>query len=128
MSRTGYYYDGTVLADVRPGMAAFEEETFGPVAAVVTSDGIEHAIELANQTVFGLGASVWSGNTQAGELLAGRLECGSVFVNGPVKSDARLPFGGVKQSGFGRELSAPGVRGFVNVKTLWIQEFRANVR
>ncbi|MFI5378403.1 MAG: NAD-dependent succinate-semialdehyde dehydrogenase [Tepidisphaerales bacterium] len=128
LARRGYYYDVTVLAGVRPGMAAFEEETFGPVAGVSASDGPDDSVALANQSGFGLGASIWSGNTQSAGELAARLDCGSVFINGPVKSDPRLPFGGVKNSGFGRELSEHGLREFANVKTCWIQELRANVR
>ncbi|MGA2498482.1 MAG: NAD-dependent succinate-semialdehyde dehydrogenase [Tepidisphaeraceae bacterium] len=121
-ARAGYYYDVTVLADVRPGMAAFDEETFGPLAAVIASDNLDDSIELANRSGFGLGASLWSRNSQLAEQAAARLDCGNTFINGAVKSDARLPFGGVKNSGFGRELSAFGLLEFVNVKTVWIRD------
>jgi len=117
----GWYYLPTVLTGVRPGMAAFEEETFGPVAAVIRADGTDHAIELANRSAFGLGASLWTGDTVRAEALASEIEAGSVFVNGIVKSDPRLPFGGIKASGYGRELSAVGIREFVNIKTVWVK-------
>jgi succinate-semialdehyde dehydrogenase/glutarate-semialdehyde dehydrogenase len=100
-------------------MAAFDEETFGPVAAVARADDEEHAIELANQSNFGLGASIWTTDVVRAESLAKRIEAGNVFVNGIVKSDPRLPFGGIKNSGYGRELGRHGILEFVNVKTLW---------
>ena len=117
----GWYYAPTVLTGVEPGMAAFDEETFGPVAAVIRARDTAHAIELANRSRFGLGASVWTGDAARGEDLAAEIESGSVFVNGTVKSDPRLPFGGVKASGYGRELAAVGIREFVNIKTVWIK-------
>ncbi len=120
LDRKGWFYRPTVLAGVEPGMAAFDEEVFGPVAAVVRVRDADHAVELANRSDYGLGASVWTGDAAAGEALVGRLEAGNVFVNGIVKSDPRLPFGGVKDSGFGRELSAFGIREFVNIKTVWV--------
>jgi succinate-semialdehyde dehydrogenase/glutarate-semialdehyde dehydrogenase len=116
----GFFYAPTVLADVEPGNPAFDEETFGPVAPVIRARDTEHAVELANRSPFGLGASLWSGDAEAAAALVPRIEAGSVFVNGIVKSDPRLPFGGVKDSGYGRELSAFGLREFVNVKTVWI--------
>jgi succinate-semialdehyde dehydrogenase / glutarate-semialdehyde dehydrogenase len=116
----GAFYPPTVLTGVRPGMPAFDEETFGPVAAVVRAVDEADAIALANRSAFGLGASLWTSDLERGEALARRIETGSVFVNGPVKSDPRLPFGGVKRSGYGRELSAFGIREFVNIKTVWI--------
>ncbi len=121
LDRKGWFYRPTVLADVEPGMAAFDEEVFGPVAAIVRVRDAEHAVELANRSEYGLGASVWTGDVAAGEALVGRLEAGNVFVNGIVKSDPRLPFGGVKDSGYGRELSGFGIREFVNVKTVWVK-------
>jgi succinate-semialdehyde dehydrogenase / glutarate-semialdehyde dehydrogenase len=117
----GWFYAPTVLTGVEPGMAAFDEETFGPVAAVVRARDAAHAVELANRSPFGLGASVWTGDPVRGESLAAEIEAGNVFVNGIVKSDPRLPFGGVKRSGYGRELSAVGIREFVNIKTVWIK-------
>ena len=116
----GYFYAPTLLDAVEPGMAAFDEETFGPVAAVTRARDADHAIELANRSRFGLGGSVWTADTVRGEALARRLECGCAFVNGIVKSDPRLPFGGVKDSGYGRELSELGIREFVNAKTIWV--------
>lgn len=116
----GAYYAPTLLADVTPGMAAFDEETFGPVAAVIRARDAEHAVALANQTVFGLGASIWTGDPARGEKLAARIEAGHVAVNGTVRSDPRLPFGGIKDSGYGRELSRYGILAFVNTKTVWV--------
>jgi succinate-semialdehyde dehydrogenase/glutarate-semialdehyde dehydrogenase len=118
----GFFYAPTVLTGVAPGMAAFDEETFGPVAAVVRARDVEDAVRLANCSRYGLGASVWTDDPARGEALASRLEAGSVFVNGAVKSDPRLPFGGVKASGYGRELGREGIREFVNLKTVWVQE------
>lgn len=122
LPRKGYFYAPTVLADIRPGMAAFDEETFGPVAAVVSARDEDEAIELANRSRYGLGASIWTKDVAAAERFAARIEAGSVFVNGPVKSDHRLPFGGIKQSGYGRELSRDGIREFVNIKTVWVND------
>ena len=121
LARKGYYYAPTVLTNVRPGMAAFDEETFGPVAAVVRAKDTAEAIELANRSRFGLGASLWTGDPARAEDLAREIDAGSVFINGIVKSDPRLPFGGVKSSGYGRELAAFGIREFVNIKTVWIK-------
>ncbi len=120
LERPGFFYAPTVLDRVEPGMAAFEEETFGPVAAVVRARDREHAVELANLSAYGLGASIWTGDPAAGRELAAEIESGSVFVNEIVKSDPRLPFGGVKRSGYGRELARYGIREFVNVKTVWV--------
>ncbi len=116
----GFFYEPTLLSDVTPGMAAFDEETFGPVAAVIRADDVDHAIEMANRTRFGLGASIWT-DAERGKELARRFKAGSVFVNELVKSDPRLPFGGIKDSGLGRELSADGIREFVNVKTVYVR-------
>lgn len=117
----GYFYAPTVLGDVQPGMVAFEEEIFGPVASITVARDADHAVELANQTVFGLGGAVFTEDRARGEEVALRLEVGSAFVNGMVRSDPRLPFGGVKESGYGRELSHYGIREFVNIKTVWIE-------
>ncbi len=121
LARKGWFYAPTVLTGVRPGMAAFDEETFGPVAAVVRARDAAEAIELANRSPYGLGASLWTADAARGEDLAREIEAGSVFVNGMVKSDPRLPFGGIKSSGYGRELAAFGIREFVNIKTVWIK-------
>ncbi len=115
----GAYYPPTVLADVTPGMAAFDEETFGPVAAIVRAKDLEDAIALANASRFGLGAAIFTQDLDRGwAVAADRLEAGSCFVNAFVRSDPRLPFGGIKESGYGRELSAFGIREFVNIKTV----------
>jgi len=120
LNRDGYFYAPTLLDRVRPGMAAFDEETFGPVAAVTRAADVDEAVALANASRYGLGGSVWTRDRARGEQVARRLECGCAFVNGIVKSDPRLPFGGVKDSGYGRELSALGIREFVNAKTVWV--------
>jgi len=114
------FYPPTVLVAVEPGMPAFDEETFGPVAAVIRARDEGDAIRIANASVYGLGAAVWTEDTKRGERVARDIEAGSVFVNGLVKSDPRLPFGGVKRSGYGRELSEYGLREFTNIKTVWV--------
>ncbi len=114
----GFFYAPTVLCDVSPGMPAYSEELFGPVAVLLRADDTGHAIALANDTQFGLGASVWSAEGAEQERLVNELECGMVFVNSMVSSSPSLPFGGIKASGFGRELSVPGIRAFVNAKTV----------
>ena len=116
----GWFYPPTLLDRVRPGMVAFDEETFGPLAAVVRVSSEDEAVALANATPFGLGASLWSADPARAERLVPRIEAGAVFVNGIVKSDPRLPFGGIKLSGYGRELAAFGIREFVNIKSVWI--------
>jgi len=116
----GAFYPPTVLDAVQPGSPAFDEETFGPVAAVIRVRDEVEAIRIANASAYGLGASVWTADPARGERLARDIDVGSVFVNGLVKSDPRLPFGGVKRSGYGRELSEYGLREFVNVKTVWV--------
>jgi succinate-semialdehyde dehydrogenase/glutarate-semialdehyde dehydrogenase len=116
----GYFYAPTVLTDVTPDMPAAREETFGPVAAVIRAKDENEALAIANSSLFGLGASLWTRNTARGRELARELQSGSVFVNGMVASDPRLPFGGTKRSGYGRELSEFGIREFVNIQTVWI--------
>lgn len=117
----GVFYSASILDRVKPGMRAFEEELFGPCAALIRARDEEEAILLANASRYGLGSSLWTGDVSRGERLARRLQCGLSFVNGIVKSDPRLPFGGVKASGYGRELSYFGLREFVNAKTVWIR-------
>lgn len=116
----GYFYEPTVLAGVVDGMPVFAEETFGPVAAVRRVSGGDDAVAIANGSDYGLGASIWTGDVKSGEALARTVESGAVFVNGMVASDPRLPFGGVKRSGWGRELGPFGIREFTNVQTIWI--------
>ncbi len=117
----GSFYPPTVLTDVRKGMPAYEEETFGPVAAVIPARNDEEAVQIANDSPFGLGAAVFTQDLRRGEEIATRLQAGCCFVNTFVKSDPRLPFGGIKQSGYGRELSAFGIREFVNIKTIYVK-------
>ncbi|ADE13435.1 Aldehyde Dehydrogenase [Nitrosococcus halophilus Nc 4] len=117
----GAYYAPSILDRVQPGMPAFEEELFGPVAAIIRVADQAEAVAMANASRYGLGGSVWSRDVSWAEQLALQLQCGAAFVNGLVKSDPRLPFGGVKCSGYGRELSWHGMREFVNQKTVWIK-------
>jgi succinate-semialdehyde dehydrogenase/glutarate-semialdehyde dehydrogenase len=116
----GANFRPALLDQVRPGMQAFDEETFGPLAAVVTVSSDEEAVEVANSSRYGLGASVWTRDPERGERIARQIESGSVFINALMKSDARLPFGGVKKSGYGRELSEFGIKEFVNIKSISI--------
>ncbi len=120
VDRPGFYYAPTVLDHVLPGMAAFDEETFGPAAAVIRARDTDEAIRLANRTEYGLGAALWTGDVANGRRLARRIQAGAVFVNGMVASDPRLPFGGIKRSGYGRELGQLGIREFTNAKTVWV--------
>jgi succinate-semialdehyde dehydrogenase/glutarate-semialdehyde dehydrogenase len=116
----GAFYPPTMLTAVEKGMPAFDEETFGPVAAVIRATDETDAVRIANDSTLGLGASLWTQDRGRAERLAAEIEAGSVFVNGVVKSDPRLPFGGIKHSGYGRELSEYGIREFVNIKSVWI--------
>ncbi len=120
-SGSGAYYPPTLLTDVQPGMPAYEEELFGPVAAIISVKDETEAIKVANDSIFGLGAAIFTENIEKGEHIAEReLETGACFVNSFVRSDPRLPFGGIKDSGYGRELSYLGIREFVNTKTVYV--------
>jgi succinate-semialdehyde dehydrogenase/glutarate-semialdehyde dehydrogenase len=116
----GFFYQPTVLDHVAPGMVAACEETFGPAAAILRVKDVEEALEVANGLDYGLGAALWTTDLARASALARRIEAGAVFINGLVASDPRLPFGGIKQSGYGRELGVHGAREFTNVKTVWI--------
>ena len=119
--QTGNFYAPTILTDIPLGAPPYYAEFFGPVAAVFRVENLDAAITLANSTDFGLGASIWTNDAQEIEQAIAQLEAGAVFVNGMVKSDPRVPFGGIKRSGFGRELGVEGIREFVNIKTIWIK-------
>ncbi len=116
----GWFYEPTLLADVTEDMPVLTEETFGPVAALLAVRDADEAVRIANSSPYGLGAALWTADETAARAIARRIESGSVFINGMVASDPRLPFGGVKKSGYGRELSSFGIREFVNVQTIWI--------
>ena len=117
----GYFYPVTLLTNVASGMCAFDEETFGPVMAVTYADNIDAALQIANNTNYGLGAAIWTNNSAHIERAINELESGQVAVNGIVKTDPRLPSGGIKNSGIGRELGPQGIREFVNIKQVWIK-------
>lgn len=121
IDRPGAFYQGSILDRVEPGMRAYHEELFGPVAIVIRARDEDDALRIANDSPYGLGGSVWTQNSARGEELARQVESGCTFVNGMVKSDSRLPFGGIKNSGYGRELSQHGIREFTNAKTIWIK-------
>ncbi len=126
LDRDGFFFEPTIVADVLAGMPMFDEETFGPAAAVTRSRDDAHAIELANDSTFGLGANIWTRDVDRARQMAAQIEAGMVFINGMVASDPRLPFGGVKRSGYGRELSEFGIHEFVNVQTVWVGPERKN--
>lgn len=117
----GFYYPPTVLADVRPGLPAHDEELFGPVAAIIPVRDEAEAVAVANRSPYGLGAAVFTRNRRRGRAVAARLEAGMTFVNDFVRSDPTLPFGGIKESGYGRELGTYGLHSFVNAKTVWVR-------
>jgi len=118
--RSGSNFQPALLDQVNPGMPAFDEETFGPLAAVISVSSEQEVIAFANASRYGLGASVWTRDLEKGERMAREIESGSVFINSLMKSDARLPFGGIKKSGYGRELSEMGIKEFVNIKSISI--------
>ena len=118
---TGAFYPPSVLTDVVPGMPAYDEELFGPVAAVIAARDERDAVRIANDSPFGLGAAVFTSDVKRGTRIArDELEAGACFVNTFVRSDPRLPFGGIRESGYGRELAAEGIREFVNIKTVYV--------
>jgi succinate-semialdehyde dehydrogenase/glutarate-semialdehyde dehydrogenase len=116
----GWWYPPTVLTGVTPAMDIYREETFGPVAPVMVFDTEDEVIAMANDTAYGLGASVWTRDVERGLRVARQVRSGAVFVNAVVASDPRLPFGGIKRSGYGRELAAAGIREFTNLRTWWV--------
>ncbi len=117
----GFYYSPTILENLSKGMPAYDDEIFGPVASLIKVKDEMEAIAVANDSSFGLGASLWTNDIEKAKLIASKIESGSVFINGMAKSDPRLPFGGIKNSGYGRELSHYGIKEFVNIKTVWIK-------
>ncbi len=121
MDREGAFYRPTVLSDIPSGCPGDTEELFGPVASVFRVEDEEEAVEKANDTSFGLGASIWTEDRTRGKKIARRIEAGCTFINQLVKSDPRVPFGGIKESGYGRELSEAGIKEFVNRKTIWVE-------
>jgi len=118
--REGANFQPAILDNVSPGMPAFDEEMFGPVAAMIVVRDEKEAIHIANQNRYGLGASVWTRDPERGEAIAREIESGCVFVNSLMRSDQRLPFGGIKKSGYGRELSELGMKEFMNAKTIYV--------
>lgn len=120
--RDNCLFEPTILTGVKEGMPAFEQELFGPVANVIRAKNIEEAIDLANASRYGLGSAIWTKDIEQAQTMAGKIEAGAVFINAMVKSDPRYPFGGVKKSGYGRELSYFGIREFMNIKTVYVNE------
>jgi len=121
MDDKSWFYKPTLITNVTKGMPVYDEETFGPVSVVIPAKDTEDAVRIANDTVYGLGASLWTQDMELAEKLASKIEAGAVFINGLTKSDPRLPFGGSKQSGYGRELSNYGIKEFTNIKTVWVK-------
>ncbi len=121
-SSDGYYYLPTIITGCQPGMPVYDEETFGPVYAVIAVQDMAEAITVANSSPYGLGSTLFTSDVnKAQKEIIPHIESGAVFINGPMKSDPRLPFGGVKKSGYGRELASFGIREFINIKTVWIK-------
>jgi succinate-semialdehyde dehydrogenase/glutarate-semialdehyde dehydrogenase len=120
IERFGYFFAPTVLTNIPENSPADHEELFGPVASIFHADGIETAVRIANKTEFGLGSCIWTNDDRERDYFIAEIEAGAAFVNGMVASDPRLPFGGIKQSGYGRELGREGIREFVNIKTVSI--------
>lgn len=116
----GFFYPVTLLVDVTPEMQASCEETFGPIAVVMKAHSEEHALEMANDTPYGLAASIWTADVEKARQMASRIEAGQVTINGLVKTDPRLPSGGIKRSGYGRELGPHGIMEFANVQQVWV--------
>lgn len=121
LDRPGYFYPPTAISEIPAGTPAYEEELFGPVASLFRVDSLDEALALANSSEFGLGASAWTNEAEESTKIIEEVEAGMVFINGQVKSDPRIPFGGIKRSGYGRELGKHGIREFVNVKTVWLR-------
>ncbi len=121
LDKESWFYKPTLLTSVKKGMPVYDEETFGPVSVVIKAKDPEDAVRIANDTPYGLGASLWTQDLELAEKLAANIEAGAVFINGLTKSDPRLPFGGTKQSGYGRELSNYGIKEFTNIKTVWVK-------
>lgn len=117
----GFYYAPTILDNLTKGMPAHDEEIFGPVASLIKARDVQDAVNIANDSPFGLGASIWTRNIRLAKEMATEIESGCVFINGMVKSDPRLPFGGIKNSGYGRELSHYGIKEFLNIKSVWVK-------
>jgi succinate-semialdehyde dehydrogenase/glutarate-semialdehyde dehydrogenase len=120
--KKGAFFNPTILTNVKPGMPAYDEELFGPVATVFPVKNEEEAIRIANDSPYGLGGSIWTQNLERGKKLASKVASGAVYVNAMMASDVRVPFGGVKNSGYGRELSHLGIREFMNIKTVWVKD------
>jgi len=120
--RKGAFFNATILGDLKPGMPAYDEEMFGPVASVFRVKDVEEAILIANDSPYGLGGSVWTKDIAKGKEVVRQVDSGAVYINKMMASHPALPFGGVKLSGYGRELSHLGIREFVNQKTVWLEE------